>query len=78
MLCIVAMTAHFVDKIVSTGVEPPKEVVGALSVVSSLEALSQQADPNRYQDLHCGTLLPRERTVLLGSGQHGTLGDGRH
>ncbi len=34
MLCIVGMTAHFVDKVVSTGAEPPKEVVGALSVVS--------------------------------------------
>ena len=34
MTCIVAMASHFVDKVVRSGVEPPKEVVGALSVVS--------------------------------------------
>jgi len=34
MIAIVGMTANFVSEIVSTNVEPPREVVGALSIVS--------------------------------------------
>ena len=33
MIAIVGMTANFVSEIVASGVEPPKEIVGTLSVV---------------------------------------------
>lgn len=33
MVGIVGMTANFVSEIVSTGVSPPEEIVGTLSVV---------------------------------------------
>lgn len=36
MVGIVGMTANFVSEIVSTGVSPPREIVGTLSVVSPL------------------------------------------
>ena len=35
MICIVGLTANFVSEIVSTNVDPPKEVVATLSIVSS-------------------------------------------
>ena len=34
MIAIVGMTANFVSEIVSTNFAPPKEVIGALSIVS--------------------------------------------
>lgn len=33
MIIVVGIAANFVDDIVSSGIEPPKEVVGTLSVV---------------------------------------------
>ena len=35
MVAIVGMTANFVSEIVSTNLDPPREVVGALSIVST-------------------------------------------
>lgn len=35
MVCIVGITANFVSEIVSTNVEPPREVVATLAIVSS-------------------------------------------
>jgi hypothetical protein len=34
MIIIIGITSNFVSMIVSTGIEPPKEFVGTLSVVS--------------------------------------------
>lgn len=35
MVCIVGITANFVSQIVSTNVNPPREVVATLAIVSS-------------------------------------------
>jgi hypothetical protein len=35
MVIVIGITSNFVQMIVTTGVEPPKEFVGTLSVVSS-------------------------------------------
>jgi hypothetical protein len=35
MIIVIGITSNFVQMIVTTGVEPPKEFVGTLSVVSS-------------------------------------------
>lgn len=34
MVCIVGITANFVSQIVSTNVDPPREVVATLAIVS--------------------------------------------
>lgn len=34
MIAIVGMTANFISQIVSSNIEPPKEFVGTLSIVS--------------------------------------------
>ena len=33
MICIVGLTANFVSEIVSTNVDPPREIVGTLAIV---------------------------------------------
>ncbi len=33
MVCIVGLTANFVAEIVSTNVDPPREIVGTLTIV---------------------------------------------
>lgn len=33
MICIVGLTANFTSEIISTNVDPPKEVIGTLTVV---------------------------------------------
>jgi len=35
MVCIVGLTANFVSEIISTNVDPPKEIVGTLTIVRS-------------------------------------------
>ena len=37
MVIVIGICSNFVQMIVTTGVEPPKEFVGTLSVVSSME-----------------------------------------
>lgn len=34
MVAIVGMTAHFVSQLVDSNIDPPREIVGTLSVVS--------------------------------------------
>lgn len=34
MVCVVGLTANFVSEIVSTNVDPPREIVGTLVIVS--------------------------------------------
>ena len=34
MVSIVGMTAHFVSQLVSSNIDPPREIVGTLAVVS--------------------------------------------
>lgn len=36
MILVIGVTSNFVQMIVTTGMEPPKEFVGTLSVVSDL------------------------------------------
>lgn len=36
MICIVGLTANFVSEIVSTDVDPPREIVGTLVIVSAV------------------------------------------
>jgi hypothetical protein len=41
MIIVIGITSNFVQMIVTTGVEPPKEFVGTLSVVSSFDVAYQ-------------------------------------
>lgn len=36
MIAIVGMTAHFVSQLVDSNIDPPREIVGTLSVVSHI------------------------------------------
>ena len=35
MICVVGLTANFASEIVSTNVDPPREIVGTLTIVGS-------------------------------------------
>lgn len=52
MLCIVGITAHFVSEIVSTNIEPPKEVVAMLAIVSPTTASSHSHMLLTYPLIH--------------------------
>lgn len=49
MVCIVGLTANFISEIVSTNIDPPREVVGTLTIVSTapIHRGSAQTDNSR-------------------------------
>lgn len=71
MIIIVGIAANFVNDIVSSGIEPPKEVVGTLSVVSPTSCAAQ---PLRHTDCaRPASPLFTVLSALLSSGPRPTL-----
>jgi hypothetical protein len=56
MLIIIGITSNFVSLIVTTGIEPPKEVVGTLSVVRYNCSTLSVHWTNITPGLHCNPL----------------------
>lgn len=69
MVCIVGITANFVSEIVSSNIEPPREVIATLAIVSS--DLTSRTTPSKPKltltqtDLHRSLLLPDQHPHLL-------------
>ena len=83
MISIVGMTANFVAEIVSTNYEPPKEVIGALSIVrlpsiftTTLFVLLQTT--NTTLDLYRNPLHLDQHPILLRPCQPRPLDHDRH
>lgn len=82
MICIVGLTANFVSEIVSSNVDPPREIVGTLTIVSPKTTQWQGARMTltRLIDLLGSFLLPHHHSILLRSRQSGPVrhgGNGR-
>jgi hypothetical protein len=48
MVSIVGMTAHFVSQLVASNIDPPREIVGTLAVVSSYTLSISTEKPTRH------------------------------
>lgn len=60
MVCIVGLAANFVSEIVSSYMEPPKEFVGTLSIVSVI----CYDDPRNRADMNCRLALQPFMSLL--------------
>lgn len=76
MVCIVGLTANFVSEIVSTNVDPPREIVGTLVIVSTQPPCPHQQLLTFPDMLGC-SLLPHQHSILLRTRQSRTLHHGR-
>ncbi|KAL2350734.1 hypothetical protein BJ546DRAFT_856653 [Cryomyces antarcticus] len=65
MVAIVGMTANFVAEIVSTGTEPPKEIVGTLSITSIAALYTLLSIPFFWAHANIGLLVMTAADVLL-------------
>lgn len=67
MIVVIGICSNFVQMIVTTGVEPPKEFVGTLSVVSSAPSIANfiLTDDHRPALPHC-TSWSQSATTGLG------------
>ncbi|TKA56566.1 hypothetical protein B0A49_11992 [Cryomyces minteri] len=65
MVAIVGMTANFVAEIVSTGTEPPKEIVGTLSMTSIAALYTLLSIPFFWAHANIGLLVMTTADGLL-------------
>jgi len=61
MIAIVGMTAHFVSQLVDSNIDPPREIVGTLSVVSHPERQPKDENLQEPPKNPILTNLPRHR-----------------
>jgi hypothetical protein len=73
MTGIVGLTANFVAAINSVGIEPPREIVGTLSIVRGCYILDHPDSTNPDIDLHRNSVHSDQHPVLYGSGKPGLV-----
>jgi hypothetical protein len=77
MVGIVGITANFVVEINASGLEPPKEIVGTLSIVCPLaQTLKWSAScilTRKNTDLHRNPLHANQHSILLSSSKSGLV-----
>jgi hypothetical protein len=72
MVGIVGLTANFVAAINSVGIEPPREIVGTLSIVGDSFCVSL-ISTNPDTDMHRNPVHPDQHSILHGSSKLGLV-----
>jgi hypothetical protein len=72
MVGIVGLTANFVAAINSVGIEPPREIVGTLSIVGNPFCI-YLISTNPHTDLHRNPVHSDQHSILHGSSKFGLV-----
>jgi hypothetical protein len=78
MVGIVGLTANFVAAINSVGIEPPREIVGTLSIVCVQAHCIFLIITNPDIDLHCNSVHSDQHSILHGSSKFGLVHHDSH
>jgi len=73
MVGIVGLTANFVAAINSVGIEPPREIVGTLSIVRDPTFSTSSSNTNSDTDLHRYIVHSDQHSILHGSSKLGLV-----